>query len=193
MKRGVRNQASGRCWRFVAGVILLFTLVVTGMPVWACSPFIEEHPQYASASFRAHTTAFEHCPVSEPTYQRVVSQWLQARSPDLPVLQSLSLGRAVDFPWLSRHIAESALKLPRWKALVAATPRGRLDALAVRIFQDPALRGRLATPFENSGYLVTAVTYEKVLYGKARDHASHGGATMVPFDAQLWLRLAPRP
>jgi hypothetical protein len=29
----------------------------------ACSPFIEEHPTSSSASFRPHTTAFEHCTV----------------------------------------------------------------------------------------------------------------------------------
>lgn len=191
MKKGVLDGLTGRCGYFLVGGIVLLILV-TVVSVWACSPFIEEHPDYASASFRASTTAFESCPVSEATYQRVIRQWLQSRSSNLPVLQSLSLGRAVDFPWISRHIAESALKVPRWKSLVAATPRGRLDSLAGPVIQGLELRTRLAVPFAGTEYEVVGISYEKVLYGRARDYASHGGATMVPFDAQLWLQLAPR-
>ncbi len=43
--------------------------------------------------------------------------------------------------------------------------------------------------------MVQGLSFEKVLYGRADEHSSlHGsGAVKVPFDAQLWLRLAPRP
>jgi hypothetical protein len=189
VRKRVSMEWPGRYLKALAGGMLL--LIVLVVPVRACSPYIEESPDHLSATFRVHTTVFEHCPVSEETYQRLVTQWVHSRSSDLPVLQSLYLGRAADFPWLSRQIADVALKVPGWKSLVAATPRGRLDSLAAQVLQGLEMRRRLAIPFAGTGYQVAGISYEKVLYGKASEYASHGGNTMVPFDAQLWLRLAP--
>lgn len=173
---------------------LMFSLFCGLSPALACSPFIEDSPQQSTAVFRNHTDAFVECPVSEASYQQVLRQWLQSRSSDLPSLTGLSLGRAVNFPWLSRLIADTALRVPAWQSLIVATPRGRLDALAARVFEQAELRARLAEPFAGSGYTVIGLSYEKVLYGKARDHATNRkDETLVPFDAQLWLRLAPGP
>ncbi|MCB1907982.1 MAG: hypothetical protein KDH15_11465 [Rhodocyclaceae bacterium] len=160
----------------------------------ACSPYVEEHPDRPYATFRPHVNAFERCEVGEETYRRIVTEWLRSRPANARHLTSFSLGRAVAFPWVSRHIADAALRLPDWAARVASTPRGRRDALANAAIRDPELLARLALPFEDSRYAVTAITYEKVLYGKARQYSSHGdaGGTLVPFDAQLWLKLAPR-
>ncbi|MGE5154865.1 MAG: hypothetical protein ACM3ST_12735 [Bdellovibrio bacteriovorus] len=172
-------------------------MVVTTSPLSAldCKPFIEEHADGSQASFRAHANAFEDCPVSEETYRRILGEWLRARSGEPASLRSLSLGRAVAFPWVSRHIADAALRLPNWAAEVSAVRPGRRDALAAAAIRDPALIRRLAAPFEGSSYLVLGLAFEKMLYGRAVEHASRGdaGATLVPFDAQLWLRLAPSP
>lgn len=183
-----------RMIRALSLLLLLALMPTTSLPAPLCSPFIEEHPQQATAVFRKHTDAFADCPVSEASYQQIVRQWLQARITALPPLTGMSLGRAVDFPWLSRLIADTALRVPAWQSLIIATPRGRLDALAARVFENAELRARLAEPFADSGYDVIGLSYEKVLYGKASDHATdRKDDTLVPFDAQLWLRLAPGP
>ncbi len=174
---------------------LSFLGIIAATPLVAqpCAPFIEEHPQQTTAVFRKHTDAFTECPVSEASYQQILRQWLQARATNLPPLTGVSLGRAVDFPWLSRLIADTALKVPAWQSLIIATPRGRLHALAARVFENAELRARLAEPFAGSGYTVIGLSYEKVLYGKASDHATdRRDDTLVPFDAQVWLQLTPR-
>lgn len=160
----------------------------------ACEPFIEEHPGWASASFRPHRNAFERCDVSEPVYRTVVAEWLRARARGHGELASLSLGRAVSFPWLSRHIADAALRIPGWAGRVARARTGERDRLAAEAIRDPDLLRRLAAPFEGSPYVVASVSFEKALFGPADRHSSSedAGAVMVPFDAQLWLRLAPR-
>lgn len=176
--------------KIVISVPLVLLLALS--PALACTPFIEDAPQQATAVFRKHTDAFAECPVSEASYRQFIRQWLETRPTDLPPLSGLSLGRAVDFPWLSRLIADTALRVPAWQSLISATPRGRLDALAARIFENAELRARLAIPFAGSGYTLIGLSYEKVLYGKARDYATdRKDNTLVPFDAQLWLRLAP--
>ena len=180
--------------RTLSFLFLLGMMTATSLSAQFCSPFIEEHPQQATAVFRQHTDDFSRCPVSEASYQQVLRQWLQSRETDLPPLTGLSLGRAVNFPWLSHLIADTALREPAWQSLIIATPRGRLDALAARVFEHAELRARLAEPFAGSGYTVIGLSYEKVLYGKASDHATdRKDDTLVPFDAQLWLRLAPSP
>lgn len=164
------------------------------MSALSCTPFIEEHADRSPATFRPHLNAFEACPVDEATYRRVVGEWLLARSGKPTALTSLALGRAVAYPWVSRHMADTALGLPGWAALASGAQPARRDALAAQAIRHPALLQRLAAPFEGSSHRVVGLTFEKLLYGRADEHSSRNdaGATRVPFDAQLWLVLAPR-
>ncbi|HSO07627.1 MAG TPA: hypothetical protein VLW45_10320 [Pelomicrobium sp.] len=178
---------------FLPGFILIAGLAVAPAAL-ACTPFIEEHPSGTTASFRPHTTALKHCEVDEPTYRRVVSAWLAGRPADAPPVSALFVGRSVSFPWLSRQIADSALASPDWAERVARAKPGERDRLGGEILRDPALLRRLAAPFESTRYAAVRLSYEKILFGRADEHTSNrrGGAVMVPFDAQLWLQLAPR-
>jgi len=183
---------------------VLLAGVVLANPAMAdpCAPFIEEHPAWASASFRPHTTAFETCSVDEERYRQVIADWLQRQPASDPNITSLSLGRAVTFPWLSRFIADTALRTPRWAGRMARAKVSERDKLARPVLHDPALLQRLAAPFADSRYAVIGLAYEKVLFGRADKYASQPAARLasnataaaveVPFDAQLWLRLAPR-
>jgi hypothetical protein len=161
----------------------------------ACTPHVEEHAADTTATFRPHTSAFESCEVSEATYREVVGEWLRKRATDASELSSLSLGRAVAFPWISRHVADAALRSPNWAARVARAKPGERDRLAAPFLQDPALLRRLAAPFEGTRYSVVGISFEKILFGSANEYSSDRGAgkVLVPFDAQLWLRLKPRP
>jgi hypothetical protein len=170
----------------------------SGYAAEPCAPFIEEHPAWASASFRSHATAFETCSVDEARYRRVIADWLQRQPATAPNITSLSLGRAVSFPWLSRFMADTALRTPGWAARMARTGIGERHKLAGPVLHDPALLQRLAAPFADSRYAVIGLSYEKVLFGRADQHAAllssnvAAAALEVPFDAQIWLRLAPR-
>jgi hypothetical protein len=169
-------------------------LWLTASPVLACAPYIEEWRTESTASFRPHTTAFERCEVDEATYVRVLGEWLHARAADAPVLRSISLGRAVNFPWISRYMADSALQSPGWAAGASRAKLVERSRLAAKVLNDPVLLRRLGVPFEGTGYTITAISFEKVLFGKAAEYSSskEAGKVPVPFDAQLWLRLAPR-
>jgi hypothetical protein len=155
-------------------------------PALACKPYIEEHsPPSGSFVLRPNKDAFERCEVGEAAYREVVAEWLKARPPGAPAVTSLALGRAVAYPWISRHLADAALETPGWAAKVTrATPAER-DKMAAALFRQPHFMQRLALPFEGTPYRVVGISFEKILWGKA-------GAVPVPFDAQLWLRLAPR-
>lgn len=128
-----------------AAVVLFSTAAVAGA---GCEPYVEEQPRWQSATLRPSRGALESCDVTEDAYRAVVKAWLAARGPDAPPLDSLALGRAVSYPWLSRAIADAALASPGWQSRAAHARPGRRDAAGQ-------------------------------------------GDVLVPFDAQLWLRLAP--
>ena len=157
----------------------------------ACSPFVEVHASGTSATLRPDASAFERCTIDEPTYRRVVSEWLRSRPAGI---LALSLGRAVSYPWLSAHIADSALAAPGWAARISRARGGERDKLAAEVLGDPALLGRLAVAFEGTPYAVTRVSFEKILFGRADEHSSgrNTGPVLVPFDAQLWLRISSK-
>lgn len=160
----------------------------------ACEPFVEEHPAWASASLRPHRDAFEHCVITEETYRSTVAAWLRDRPSTAVRLESLSLGRAVSLPWLSRLIADGAIERRTWAKRISRARPGERDRLAAEVLRDPKLLQRLAVPFEQSPYAAIGLSYEKILFGRADEYSSHPekGAVLAPFDAQLWLRLAPR-
>ena len=157
-----------------------------------CAPYVENHPNWHGASLRLHTTAFEHCPMDEATYQRVVAQWLAQKSASAR-FDSLSLGRAVGHPWLSRYLATKALNDPQWRR-IARTDPGKHNAYVSRLLSQAEMLRRFDRAFAGSDYAVFAVSVEKVLVGPASEYAdvSERSQRRVPFDAQIWLRLRPR-
>ncbi len=198
MRCGVRNIVfwgllrKRQYWRPI--LLVLFFVFFTGKPLQACSPWVEESSDHLWATFRAHTTVFIDCPVSEAAYGRVVHQWLEARSPALPPPRSLALGRAISFPWISRFLCDTALGLSAWQKTAATLPRREWDRVAALLVRAPELRTRLAAPFVGSRLQVDGIVFEKILYGPAQQHCSSekGDKLIVPFDAQLWLQLSPR-
>lgn len=174
------------------GCVLALLVARPGDAAPPCEPFVEEQSAWASARVRAHRDELTRCELDEATYRAVLGAWLAARAPGAGRLESIGLGRALSYPWISRHIADAALRLPGWPA--AASRRGARERLAGQAIRDPALLRRLAAPFEGTPLEVQGVAFEKVLFGPARVHASDpaAGGLAVPYDAQLWLRLAPR-
>lgn len=164
-----------------AAAVLLALLAGPGLAE-PCRPFVEEHASGTAVSFRPHTSAFEACPVDEASYQRVLGDWLGTRLGQVAP-RSVALGRAVQYPWLSRLIAQTAAADAAWRARAAATPPGSRDRLLAELLEQPAVLRRLAAPFENTPYQMAGVSFEKVLWGPDG----------LPFDAQLWLRLQRRP
>ncbi|MBK6636531.1 MAG: hypothetical protein IPH08_18340 [Rhodocyclaceae bacterium] len=163
--------------------ILPLVFLALSPPVLACTPWIEDHN--SGAILRPHTDAFTACTIDEVTYQRLVADWLSAHASDAEQPMTLGLGRAVNYPWLSQHMADTALAKPTHLSG---------SQMAAQVLLDPALLHRLAVPFANSPFALAKLSYEKVLFGSADRVASspHAGARKVPFDAQLWLHLQAR-
>lgn len=157
----------------------------------ACAPYVEERNGSVSASFRRHSNDLVSCQVTESSYDEVIRNWLRNRPSSAPPLSGLSLGRAVDFPWISRHLADKALKHPRWDVRRGKVRVGGLNQFVAAVLSEEEFLARLAEPFAGTPYMPVSVSVEKVLVGKATNVAPdlRSKELLVPFDAQLWLHL----
>ena len=193
--RRIPFHSIGACKMRARVVVILFaTLLSAPRVALACVPHIEEHANSPSASFRPHTSASAGCEVSEHEYRRVVNHWLQNRAPGAAALSSLSLGRAEKFPWISQHLADAALHSEEWRTRAARGSAARQNSFVAATLSKPVFLRRLSLPFEGTSYSVLDVSVEKVLVGPASQYSSTNRTSnaRVPFDAQVWLRLAPK-
>ncbi len=108
------------------------------------------------------------------------------------IYSSLSIGRLIDYPWLSHYLAVTAYRDRAWD-----TKRGRPVALDINryvahILFSKDLLAPLAAALEAGGYRVLGVSVEKVLVGGFREvpfYQGKMGPGRVPYDAQVWFRL----
>ena len=159
----------------------------------ACSPYVEEQPKWHTATFRPHTDAFLDCPVSEETYRRVVSDWTNSSDADTGELDSFGLGRAVQYPWISKLIAETALTHRDWDVSSGKSMIYSDNEFVNKMLSQPEVLSRLQIPFNPGPYIIARVTVEKVLIdevGKVLPDQTPVNAR-IPFDAILWLHLRP--
>lgn len=176
-----------------AGILVAALLVAAPLPVLACVAFAEDHTNSSTASVRTRPPVAEACDISEDSYRQAIKAWLQTRSPGA-ALTGLSLARAVQFRWISQHLADAGLKSAEWRRRVARGSSGLQNSFVAAALSEPAFLNRLAAPFEGTGYVVRGVSVEKVLVGPAGKYSSTDATStaVVPFDAQVWLRLEPR-
>jgi len=114
---------------------------------------------------------------------------------------SLGLGRIVEHAWLSKSLAEAALRSPIWDPDKGRGRRGSDEAAVASIVDTRKLVAPLVSVFARYGAKARAGSVEKVLVGKVGqtpELAPLVGQPLadgkkLPFDAQLWLRLERVP
>jgi hypothetical protein len=157
-----------------------------------CEPYVESHRDLATAALRPHRDAFRSCFIDEAAYGQLIAAWLAARGAAEPPLRGLGLGRAVNLPWVSGHIARAALADPRWDAARGRDRKGDINGLVASLLAQPEFLRRLDAPFAGTPWTVQGVSVEKVLVAKTGEILPGARKGKAPFDAQLWLSLAPR-
>ena len=110
---------------------------------------------------------------------------------------SVSLGRIADYPWLSKALAEAAMKSPVWDPSKGRGRRTNDNASVASLIDTRRVLAPLASTFARWGATARAGSVEKVLVGKVgetKELAPLAGQKLaegkkLPFDAILWLRV----
>jgi hypothetical protein len=169
------------------------SLVIT-VPSGECSLSVEADNEWHTLRLRAHHPCYKGCNIAQ---NDMVSTLAAAFSKtELPALtgeySSLFLGRLIDYPWLAHTLATAAYHDPAWNAKKGKPITLEINHYVARVLHNPELLAPIENVMARHGYRISGVSVEKVLVGDFRDLPFYEGKTragLIPFDAQVWLRL----
>lgn len=167
------------CW--LCGLVAcVFMSSVRAAP--ECTAEINVRERWNAAHFRTYASTVGTCTVSEARYVDVVARWLQ-RDENAGVLTSLSLGRAIHYPWITNFMVETTATQHGLHGQVDAD----VNQWVVQMLSTEDFLQRLNQPFKSHKLNVCGIRAEKVL---VKSIPTATGATInVPYDALIWLSL----
>ncbi len=119
--------------------------------------------------------------------------FLKTESPKLEGnYSSLSIGRLIDFPWLSQYLATTAYQDHGWDSKKGKPVSGDVNKYVAHVLSAKELTAQMEPAFAKGGYRIAGVTAEKILVGGFRQVPFYQGRIhpgRVPYDAQVWFRL----
>jgi hypothetical protein len=134
------------------------------------------------------------CDVDREAVQRILKTAFSKT--DDPRLEgpysSLFLGRLIDYPWLSRYLADTAYNDRRWNRLKGKAVSGNAYAYVASVLSRPDVTSGIDSAIGESGYRIVSATVEKVLIGSLRNVPLYRGKDLpgkVPIDCMVWFRL----
>ena len=119
--------------------------------------------------------------------------FLKTDSPKLEgSYSSLSIGRLIDYPWLSQYLATTAYRDHGWDSKKGKPVAMDINKYVSQLLFRKELMAQIEMVFEKGGYRVVGMNVEKVLVGGFREVPFYQGEMhpgRVPYDAQVWFRL----
>jgi len=189
---------------YAIGLILVFSLyrtiaasqenVIISLNVGECSLAVESNDKGHTLRLRAHHPKYKGCQIDkEAVLSTLNAAFLKTEWSKLEgSYSSLSIGRLIDYPWLTQYLATTAYRDRGWDSKKGKPAAVDINQYASQLLFRNELTVQLDTVLKKSGYRVTGVTVEKVLVGGFREIPFYQGEMYpgrVPYDAQVWFRL----
>jgi len=169
-------------------------VVIVSLKAGECELTVESNNKWHTLRLRAHHPKYQGCHITRDEMVLALDKaFLKTDSPKLEATySSLSLGRMIDYPWMSQYLATTAYHDREWDS-----KRGKPTAMDINKYVSQLLFRKewieqIEGPFAKGGYRIIGVTVEKVLVGGFREVPLFQGKMSpgkVPFDAQVWFRL----
>lgn len=171
-------------------------VLLAALPVGDCALRVEMQTQEPNVLLvRASHPRYAECRIDEASLRGAIGQALSSPTARQARYSSVFLGRLVDYPWLSTHLARAAAADPAWSPRTGKPARGDVNGYVGTLLSRPVVTDRIQPALEAAGYRIVAASVEKVLVSPAREIPGLGDDRVsgrLPFDAMLWLRLEPR-
>lgn len=177
----------------VLGISCLFSGCHQSIATDECAPIVESSRSETSFGMRAPG---EGCAIDEDSYRRAVRRWLDRRATDTAPIEHFYLGRVIDYPWISQHLARAAIRSPEWDLKTGTSKNTDIHPyiLVESFLLQEEFRQRLDAPFVDTPYTIGHFDTEKVLIGDAStvlaEYEENPGK--VPFDTLLAVYLVKR-
>jgi hypothetical protein len=194
------NRASAYILGFILGYFLSCTIassqenVIVSMKAGECLLTVESNAKWHTLRLRAHHPKYKGCQITRDEMLLALDEaFLRTDPPNLEwSYSSLSIGRLIDYPWLSQYLATAAYQDRAWDLKRGKPVVIDINKYVANVLSREELRTQIETPFLKSGYKVIGVTVEKVLIGSFREVPLFQGEMVpgrVPYDGQVWIRL----
>ena len=149
----------------LAAALLLIAPVVQaeGKKEGECRPVIEADAEWKVIIVRPHENAFLVCTLTQAQLQDLIRSFLTQPENRQVEFRSISLGRLVEHPWLSKYLAIHTLAHDNWDVEKGQPRTGYINHLVRDILSAPDLLEQIQASFAGSGYTVVGASVEKVL------------------------------
>ena len=171
--------------------------LIAAAKVGECQLGIEANERWHTLRLRVHHPTHKSCDVDKESMLSVLDAVFSI--PDSPVAtgnySSLSMGRLVDYPWLSRYLVDVARGDRKWDSKKGKPAGMDINKYVSLLLFTKDLMDPIEAVLAKGNYKIISVTVEKVLVGSFREIPSYQGSGFpgkVPYDAQVWLRLEKR-
>ncbi len=160
-----------------------------------CTLSAESNDQWHTLRLRAHHPSGKNCLIDQGAMASVLGTALSnADSAKFSgKFNSLFIGRLIDYPWLSQALAVAASKDRGWDRIRGKPMNKDINGYVAKILAGRDMAAPLNAALAKAHYKVKSITVEKVLVGRFRDvplYRDKTAAALVPYDAQVWYRLA---
>jgi hypothetical protein len=160
----------------------------------SCTLSLERERKWETLTIRISHPQLKECTVPEKDFYTFLDNAFTnlADKNDTVVYKSIFMGRIIKYPWMSRLLADSAVKDTSW-----SNEKGKHGDLHTHQFVEGILNnkeilGHFNEKMAITGYTVNGVSVEKVLIsrGTMRNLPDWiDPAVRVPFDAMVWFKL----
>jgi hypothetical protein len=195
---------TNRVFSILLGAVLVFSLfgtmaspqeqVIVSLKVGECDLRVESIEKEHILRLRAHHPKYTGCHIDKNSMGSVLMAAFLKN--DLPKLggdySALSIGRLIDYPWLSQSLAIAAYRDQEWDSKKGKPVAMDINKYVSQMLFKKELVAEIEAVFEKKGVRVVGVSVEKVLVGGFREMPFYQGkiySGRVPYDAQVWFRL----
>lgn len=166
---------------------------IYSMEAGKCDLTVEADDQSQTLRLRVHPERNDCHITRDATLAALSAAFSRTDPPRLEgTYSSLFIGRVIDYPWLSHHLALTAHKDKRWDKKTGKPVAMDINKYVSTILSERGVTEQIEGALAGSGYRVVSAHVEKVLVGGARNVPLYQGEMFpgkVPYDAQAWFRL----
>jgi len=168
--------------------------VIASANVGECVLRVEENDRWQSLRLRAHHPQGRDCHIDRDSMLSVLGEaFLKTGLSKLAGSRpSLSIGRLIDYPWLSQYLASTAFRDKAWDAKRGKPVAMDINRYVAQLLSRRELLAQLEEVVAQGGFRIIGVSVEKVLVAGFREVPLYQGAIepgLVPYDAVVWFRL----
>jgi hypothetical protein len=168
--------------------------VIASRSAGECSLSFEANLQWQTLRLRAHHPEGRNCLIEQEAMMSMLHDTISGSKFEKleSNFTSLSIGRLIDFPWLSQYLAAAAAQDSQWNARKGRPLTGNDNHYVSDVLSRKEVLAIFQAAIASSRYQIQGVSVEKVLVGGLQEVPGYGGKLVpgrFPYDAQVWFQL----